>query len=248
MNQGTHFTGTKNQGTHFTGTKNQGTHFTGTKNQGTHFTGTMNQGTHFTGTKNQGTHFTGTKNQGTHFTGTKNQGTHFTGTKNQGTHFTGTKNQGTHFTGTKNQGTHFTGTKNQGTHFTGELHIVGQGVPKGSEGVSHELVPGAVPHLLQVSLQVGPGALGPGSDGHGPALVVVGGRARLVDVRAILVIACHQEPHAVRALVVALGGYLGGGKEWFSIGPRTTVSQDVQTWFPVQLAFAKFLSKIKGNF
>ena len=30
--------------------------------------------------------------------------------------------------------------------------------------------------------------------------------------------------------------------------PRTTVSQDVQTWFSVQLAFAKFLSKIKGNF
>ena len=27
--------------------------------------------------------------------------------------------------------------------------------------------------------------------------------------------------------------------------PRTTISQDVQTWFPVQLAFAKFLSKIK---
>ena len=30
--------------------------------------------------------------------------------------------------------------------------------------------------------------------------------------------------------------------------PRTTVSQDVQTPFSVQLAFAKFLSKIKGNF
>ena len=30
--------------------------------------------------------------------------------------------------------------------------------------------------------------------------------------------------------------------------PRTTVSQDVQTRFPVELAFAKFLSKIKGNF
>ena len=29
---------------------------------------------------------------------------------------------------------------------------------------------------------------------------------------------------------------------------RTTISQDVQTPFPVQLAFAKFLSKIKGNF
>ena len=29
---------------------------------------------------------------------------------------------------------------------------------------------------------------------------------------------------------------------------RTTVSQDVQTRLPVQLAFAKFLSKIKGNF
>ena len=31
-------------------------------------------------------------------------------------------------------------------------------------------------------------------------------------------------------------------------GSRTTISQDVQTWFHVQLAFAKFLSKIKGNF
>ena len=30
--------------------------------------------------------------------------------------------------------------------------------------------------------------------------------------------------------------------------PRNTVSQDVHTRFPVQLAFAKFLSKIKGNF
>ena len=29
---------------------------------------------------------------------------------------------------------------------------------------------------------------------------------------------------------------------------RTTVSQDVQTWISVHLAFAKFLSKIKGNF
>ena len=33
-----------------------------------------------------------------------------------------------------------------------------------------------------------------------------------------------------------------------ALWPRTTVSQDVQTWFSVQLAFAKFLSKIKGNF
>ena len=30
--------------------------------------------------------------------------------------------------------------------------------------------------------------------------------------------------------------------------PRNTVSHDVQTRFSVQLAFAKFLSKIKGNF
>ena len=29
---------------------------------------------------------------------------------------------------------------------------------------------------------------------------------------------------------------------------RTTISQDVQTRFPVKMAFAKFLSKIKGNF
>ena len=29
---------------------------------------------------------------------------------------------------------------------------------------------------------------------------------------------------------------------------RTIISQDVQTRFPVQLAFAKFLSKIKENF
>ena len=31
-------------------------------------------------------------------------------------------------------------------------------------------------------------------------------------------------------------------------GPRTTISQDVQNRFPAQLAFAKFLSRIKGNF
>ena len=30
--------------------------------------------------------------------------------------------------------------------------------------------------------------------------------------------------------------------------PRTTISQDVQTRFSMLLAFAKFLSKIKGNF
>ena len=29
---------------------------------------------------------------------------------------------------------------------------------------------------------------------------------------------------------------------------RTTISQDVQNLFPVQLAYAKFLSRIKGNF
>ena len=32
--------------------------------------------------------------------------------------------------------------------------------------------------------------------------------------------------------------------EGFDAKARTTVSQDVQTWFPVYLAFAKFLSKI----
>ena len=34
----------------------------------------------------------------------------------------------------------------------------------------------------------------------------------------------------------------------FMYKTRTTVSQDVQTRFSVQLAFAKFLSKIKVNF
>ena len=34
----------------------------------------------------------------------------------------------------------------------------------------------------------------------------------------------------------------------YKVEPRTTVSQDVQTQFSVQFAFAKFLSKIKGNF
>ena len=41
----------------------------------------------------------------------------------------------------------------------------------------------------------------------------------------------------------------GGSKSpWLKLRPRTTISQDVQTWFSVQLAFAKFLSKIKENF
>ena len=34
----------------------------------------------------------------------------------------------------------------------------------------------------------------------------------------------------------------------FTNEARTTVSQDVKTRFPVYLAFAKFLSRIKGNF
>ena len=34
----------------------------------------------------------------------------------------------------------------------------------------------------------------------------------------------------------------------FNPKPRTTLSQDVQTWFSVQLAFAKFLSRIKEIF
>ena len=36
--------------------------------------------------------------------------------------------------------------------------------------------------------------------------------------------------------------------ESYNNNSRTTISQDVQTRFSVQLAFAKFLSKIKGNF
>ena len=34
----------------------------------------------------------------------------------------------------------------------------------------------------------------------------------------------------------------------FMVRSRNTVSQDLQTQFPVQLAFAKFLSRITGNF
>ena len=46
--------------------------------------------------------------------------------------------------------------------------------------------------------------------------------------------------------------FLGGviwklGFQIFKCLSRTTISQDVQTWFSVQLAFSKFLSKIKGN-
>ena len=36
--------------------------------------------------------------------------------------------------------------------------------------------------------------------------------------------------------------------DWLNFVARTTISQDVQIRFPVQLAFTKFLSKIKGNF
>ena len=35
---------------------------------------------------------------------------------------------------------------------------------------------------------------------------------------------------------------------FFNLLTRTTVSQDVRTWFSVQLAFAKFQSKIKEIF
>ena len=35
---------------------------------------------------------------------------------------------------------------------------------------------------------------------------------------------------------------------YFNCKARTTISEDVQTQFPVQLAFAKLISRIKGNF
>ena len=41
---------------------------------------------------------------------------------------------------------------------------------------------------------------------------------------------------------------VNGRRYYFITRPRTTLSQDVQTRSSVQLAFAKFLSKIKGNF
>ena len=44
------------------------------------------------------------------------------------------------------------------------------------------------------------------------------------------------------------GTYIGNYSVTFNCTARTTVSRDVQTRFSVQLAFAKFLSKIKRNF
>ena len=62
----------------------------------------------------------------------------------------------------------------------------------------------------------------------------------------------HQPPAVHAPLKQSLKFYLLGPELYFpqilEIKPRTTVSLDVQTRFPVQLAFAKFLSKIKGNF
>ena len=48
--------------------------------------------------------------------------------------------------------------------------------------------------------------------------------------------------------VAALEAFQAKVMNIFIFLSRTTISQGVQTRFPVQLAFAKFISRIKGNF
>ena len=45
-----------------------------------------------------------------------------------------------------------------------------------------------------------------------------------------------------------VGEHILTEKLYIRVESSTTASQDVQTRFSVQLAFAKFLSRIKGNF
>ena len=53
---------------------------------------------------------------------------------------------------------------------------------------------------------------------------------------------------AAGVVIIHHTGKLSDPPALSQLKPRTTISHDVQTRFPVQLAFAKFLSKIKGNF
>ena len=74
--------------------------------------------------------------------------------------------------------------------------------------MSDQSVDVAVQKLVQALFQISPGRLRPGADGHGFAVVKVGGRTDLVDVRADVVAASHHEAHAVRTLVVTLDAQL----------------------------------------
>lgn len=63
-----------------------------------------------------------------------------------------------------------------------QINFVGQRIPQGPQAVGHQVIQLAVLEGRQVLLEIGPSRLGPGTDGHRPAVKVVGRRTGLVDV------------------------------------------------------------------
>jgi len=72
----------------------------------------------------------------------------------------------------------------------------------------HQLFQLALPEVVEELLQVGPGCLGPGSNSHCSAVIVVSAGAGLEDVWALVVIACHKESNAIGPLSISLSANL----------------------------------------
>ena len=60
-----------------------------------------------------------------------------------------------------------------------ELNLIGESIPESPEPVSDQGVKIGVRKLVQMSLQIGLGRLGPGPDGHGSTIVIIRGWANL---------------------------------------------------------------------
>ena len=65
------------------------------------------------------------------------------------------------------------------------------------------------------------------------------------SIRCFIAVETHSKLYSVLFIPASFKGL---NDMRCSPRPKTTISQDVQTRFPVQLAFDKFLSRIKGNF
>merc|ERR1719278_1144076 len=90
----------------------------------------------------------------------------------------------------------------------GQVNLIGQGVPQRPQAVLHQLLQFALPKVIEELLQVGPGSLGPSSNGHRSAVIVIGAGTSLEDVRSLVVIACYEETNSVWSLSISLSANL----------------------------------------
>ena len=93
-------------------------------------------------------------------------------------------------------------------HLCAQLDLVGQSVAKSAQSVLDELVQGASGKLGQVLLEVGASRLRASADGHRLALVVVGRRTCLIEMRTDVIVAGDEQTNAKWSTSISLRWYL----------------------------------------